>query len=42
MRRVFADTGYWVALLNPTDNLNVTVKTICDTAARRARRPVPP
>ena len=28
MKRVFADTGYWVALLNPLDDLNAKAKEI--------------
>ena len=28
MRKVFADTGYWIALLNPGDDLHETVLTI--------------
>jgi len=27
MKKVFADTGYWVALLNPSDDLNTTSLT---------------
>jgi predicted nucleic acid-binding protein len=28
MKRVFADTGYWVALLNPRDDLNTRAKEV--------------
>ena len=28
MKRVFADTGYWVALLNPRDDLNARAKEV--------------
>jgi len=28
MKRVFADTGYWVALLNPSDDLNARAKEV--------------
>jgi predicted nucleic acid-binding protein len=28
MKRVFADTGYWVALLNPSDDLNAKAKEV--------------
>jgi uncharacterized protein len=28
MKRVFADTGYWVALLNPKDDLNARAKEV--------------
>lgn len=28
MRRVFADTGYWVALLNPRDDLNARAREV--------------
>ncbi len=28
MKRVFADTGYWIALLNPKDELHQKVKSI--------------
>lgn len=31
MRSVFADAGYWVALLNPKDNLHNKSKTVSST-----------
>jgi len=34
MKKVFADTGYWVALLNPSDDLN----TGCETKFFNSRK----
>ncbi|MFM6540082.1 MAG: hypothetical protein ACKPHW_17395 [Microcystis panniformis] len=31
MRVIFADTGYWVALLNPHDNLHQKALTLSKT-----------
>ena len=28
MRKIFADTGYWIALLNPDDDLHQKAKEI--------------
>ena len=28
MRKVFADTGYWIALLNPNDELHIKAKSV--------------
>ena len=28
MKTVFADTGYWIALVNPRDSLSVKAKTL--------------
>src|SRR5437588_11833380 len=36
MRRVFADTGYWIALLNPRDGLHAKAREV-STASSRAR-----
>jgi predicted nucleic acid-binding protein len=34
MRRVFADAGYWIALLNPKDSLHVKAREISATLGR--------
>ncbi|NES71072.1 MAG: type II toxin-antitoxin system VapC family toxin, partial [Okeania sp. SIO2D1] len=33
MRKVFADTGYWVALLNPRDDLHQKVQEVSEAIA---------
>ncbi|MDB9445880.1 PIN domain-containing protein [Anabaena sp. CS-542/02] len=30
MRKIFADTGYWIALLNPDDDLHQKAKEIAN------------
>ena len=34
MRRVFADAGYWIALLNPKDNLHAKALEVSNTLGR--------
>lgn len=34
MRRVFADAGYWIALLNPKDSLHVKTREVSATLGR--------
>jgi predicted nucleic acid-binding protein len=34
MRRVFADAGYWIALLNPKDGLHAKAKAVSTTLGR--------
>lgn len=33
MRSVFADTGYWIALLNPDDDLHPKARQVSDTVS---------
>lgn len=33
MRSVFADTGYWIALLNPDDDLHPRARQVSDTVS---------
>ena len=33
MRKVFADTGYWIALLNPRDSLNEKARSVSEQIA---------
>ena len=41
MRKVFADTGYWVALINPADDLHARIDVrvlVADTVLADSRR----
>lgn len=35
MRKIFADTGYWIALLNPDDDLHQKTKQITSSCYQR-------
>lgn len=37
MRKVFADTGYWIALLNPNDELNLKARSVTASLSANAR-----